>query len=496
MIPTEALIGAPLTELQDDFKLVPQGILQNYLSDTSVDPSSGFIRTVALAELSRRKRIQDDSNASRQPNPANMPTVAQTLLSTPAIQPAQLDQPEQPPVNLAHGGIVAFNDGGSTDVRLDRGILSQLQEARNQAASAGDQAGIAAIDARIAELSAGRFDKAIEAPAEPSPAQAPTSRQSIYEIATKIGPQTAMYQAALPEYQKYLEDMQPTSIGEGERNRIQQEKFKELQGISAPYYAGMEKLLGEERESAKQPNVGMNALMAASLTMMGKGNVADKFREAGLAGLNYLNKAQAEEAAAKREARKGEMSLLQYRMATARGDVTAAQAHLDKYQQSKEKEQQFELDKRKNIMASQQKAAEEEGRTTRNITDELYRAEALKEQIKSREETARLQREANAAARAVAPKLDPRIVQISKLIEDRLATTDRQIAELSKNRYDAENIAKINRLEQDRARLEKEWARVLGYESPDAPAVAPTTPVTGGSSSAPRYKFTDIPSPR
>ena len=104
MIPNQALIGAPLAKLQEDFKLVPLNVLQGYVSDTSADPSSGFIRTVVAAELARRKRVQDESNAARQPDPTTRPTVIQELASAP------------PPANFAHGGIIAFSKGSEEPV--------------------------------------------------------------------------------------------------------------------------------------------------------------------------------------------------------------------------------------------------------------------------------------------------------------------------------------------------------------------------------------------
>ena len=115
MIPSQALIGAPLAKLQEDFKLVPSNVLKGYVNDTSVDPSSGFIRTVVAAELARRKRVQDESNAASQPDPTNRPTVAQELAGIPAAQPAQ-PAPSDQPANFAHGGIIAFSEGSKEPV--------------------------------------------------------------------------------------------------------------------------------------------------------------------------------------------------------------------------------------------------------------------------------------------------------------------------------------------------------------------------------------------
>lgn len=115
MIPSQALIGAPLAKLQEDFKLVPLDVLKGYVNDTSVDPSSGFIRTVVAAELARRKRVQDESNAASQPDPTNRPTVAQELAGIPAVQPAQ-PAPSDQPANFAHGGIIAFSEGSKEPV--------------------------------------------------------------------------------------------------------------------------------------------------------------------------------------------------------------------------------------------------------------------------------------------------------------------------------------------------------------------------------------------
>jgi len=156
-MPTQALIGEPLAKLQEDFKLLPPNVLQGYLSDTSVDPSSGFIRTVVAAELSRRRRLEEQSKASAQPDPTTRPTVVQELASAP------------PTANYANGGIIAFQSGEKvpSTQRPDESFedfrrrvfeeeLARQQEKNEEKAAASEKERLRRLALRPSNLGMGR----------------------------------------------------------------------------------------------------------------------------------------------------------------------------------------------------------------------------------------------------------------------------------------------------------------------------------------------------
>lgn len=94
-------MGASLKQASDDFKLLPLPVLQQYMSNpTAVSADGVTFGLLAGAELARRKRLQDSTMASQQPDPTRIPTIAESLVSG-----APMGQPGVP---VAKAGIAAF----------------------------------------------------------------------------------------------------------------------------------------------------------------------------------------------------------------------------------------------------------------------------------------------------------------------------------------------------------------------------------------------------
>lgn len=174
-------IGAPLDEVYKNLKLLPTNVLQSYLQNPNNMQADGVsFSLMAGGVLADRARQQAAFAANQQPNPAQIPTVAQTLaqgqpvgvagvpaggagiaaFSTQAQQQQQqpqqitLNQPKQatpapsivspyaaaktplqqqasaPPAptrRMAQGGIVAFQEGGMpTRPERDAGRVAEL----------------------------------------------------------------------------------------------------------------------------------------------------------------------------------------------------------------------------------------------------------------------------------------------------------------------------------------------------------------------------------
>lgn len=329
MIPSQALIGAPLAKLQEDFKLVPLDVLKGYVNDTSVDPSSGFIRTVVAAELARRKRVQDESNAASQPNPANRPTVAQELAGIPAAQPAQ-SAPSDQPANFAHGGIIALNgEEGSYLKRqypkemAERNILADLFSGVGPTLKDFVQGleGFKGYEARRAEARDEPKAKPSETlfpesgtelapiPATPTAAVSPkpnitANRVSTRPTATPAAPAAPTQDAGLTNFNTQMDALMqqvlaPTpSLTTAQADAARKAAEDRLKGVQDPYMKAIADL------QAKQAQIGESrggdpfgrAMMQLGLGMMkGIGRPGTGINALGEAGLGALASYEKEE---------------------------------------------------------------------------------------------------------------------------------------------------------------------------------------------------------
>lgn len=177
-------VGGPLDDIYKDLKLLPTEVLKSYLQNPNNMQADGVsFSLMAGGVLADRARQQAAFAASQQPNPAQIPTVAQTLaqgqpvgvegvpaggagitaFSTQAQQPQQQQQPQQITLNqpkqatpislatpyaaaktplqqqvsapptptrkMAQGGIVAFSgEDGSYVTRSGRSASSPLSD--------------------------------------------------------------------------------------------------------------------------------------------------------------------------------------------------------------------------------------------------------------------------------------------------------------------------------------------------------------------------------
>lgn len=535
-------IGQPLDQAREQFKNLPNEVLIKYRSDPNADVGGLPVSLLAGMELARRAAFQ--SQAAQQAAANTPPTVvdgaAQTLgLAPPPAAPAVPGQPPavpgQPPVapggiagvpaqppaapqemqqapapqapqpapqapqpapGFSSGGAVAFAEGGttpSTDVQIEQELRRQLESDKAVAEAANDPVKVAEITAKLSGITNPRYSAPAGAMQPAASPQAPQNPQALLEMLRTQGPAQKAYAELLKAHQGHLENYKPGTLTDEQRSEMLQREFEKNQAISKPYYDKQSQLLEEERKSATSGDPANSALLRMGLSMMGgRGNLASIIGQSGLGALDYYGKAQQEQAAALREARKGEMGLIRSRMADERGDRTSAQSYVTDAERRALSAQSADDARRAGLLGISERNASAEDRERlaiaqrieemrRNQEREAQRREDLAAQERRHQETI-ANRVAIAGIQAGKGSGNNDVRNKAKFIEDSVGEVDKQIAKAKETLTDiripetvkAQIRAELAGLEGQRNQLRKAWGDLVGVP------MTPTTPSTAG----------------
>lgn len=310
----------------------------------------------------------------------------------------------QPVQMMAHGGAVAFDDGGSvgdptgtgasdianapTGEDDGRNLLERLlgvpaepkwkRESRAQQEVARAEAGVKPSpsdgpvkpsDIAISQGGGNNMDAILRQLTGGGGGGFDASKmQALIDRYMKPTQAETDYQTTVKEEMDRIRNRQSPEVSEADRKRIIDEQFQQNQAISRPYYEQMQKMIDEERAATKARfadkdadamiRAGLHGLSARKPGMTG-------FFEGVTQGMDYHDKMSELEAAANSKSRQAQMDLVKARMSDEKGDREAAQRYFDSYQRNRREAEAYEVQRSNMLIAAQKGIVDTEGKRER-----------------------------------------------------------------------------------------------------------------------------------